>query len=100
MKNIIRECKQGLTRGQLVTIIQELALAHPASVMRELEAALGSNGDCLGSNGDWKHEAKEFYALGKRVTAIRECRKATGWGLREAKEYCDRHFPGPDGVYY
>ena len=28
---------------------------------------------------------------GKKIAAIKEIRTQTGWGLKEAKEYCDRY---------
>lgn len=31
--------------------------------------------------------------IGYRIAAIRELRERTGWGIREAKEWMDHHFP-------
>ncbi len=41
----------------------------------------------------WMAEARAFYADNARVAGIRVCRAATGWGLKDAKEYCDQNFP-------
>ena len=31
----------------------------------------------------------DFWASGQKVEAIKFCRNETGWGLKEAKDYCD-----------
>lgn len=41
----------------------------------------------------WKIEARQFYAENKRVAGVKVCRSATGWGLKDALDYCDKHFP-------
>ena len=41
----------------------------------------------------WKNEARRFYAAGTRVAGVKVCRAATGWGLKDSLEYCDKHFP-------
>lgn len=32
---------------------------------------------------------RKLYASGSKVEAIKMCRQETGWGLKEAKDYCD-----------
>lgn len=32
---------------------------------------------------------RKLYASGSKVEAIKFCRQETGWGLKEAKDYCD-----------
>lgn len=34
-------------------------------------------------------EIRKLYAVGQKVAAIKFCRERTGWGLKEAKDYCD-----------
>lgn len=34
--------------------------------------------------------AKELIAMGSKIRAVKVVREATGWGLRESKEWCDR----------
>ncbi len=34
-------------------------------------------------------EIAEMNKRGERVAAIKRCRELTGWGLKEAKDYCD-----------
>jgi ribosomal protein L7/L12 len=41
----------------------------------------------------WKSEARQYYAEGKRIAGIKVCRDATGWGLKDSIDYCDKHFP-------
>ena len=36
-----------------------------------------------------RHVAQMYLTAGKRITAIKEVRKNTGWGLKEAKDYVD-----------
>ena len=35
------------------------------------------------------NEIRKLYAIGQKVAAIKFCREQTGWGLKEAKDYCD-----------
>jgi ribosomal protein L7/L12 len=32
---------------------------------------------------------RKLYSVGSKVEAIKMCRQETGWGLKEAKDYCD-----------
>lgn len=80
-----------MNKAQIEVILDELSSHQLRSIVFRL-----LNVDRV----DWRETAKRHYANGQRVSAIRECRAATGWGLKEAKEYCDAQFPGPDGNYY
>ena len=65
-----------LSHDDLVEIVSELMAGDP-----EIREAV------------WQREARRLYAQNKRVAGIRECRQATGWSLRVAKEYCDTNYP-------
>jgi ribosomal protein L7/L12 len=39
---------------------------------------------------EWEVEARTLKAQGKAIHAIKAVREATGWGLKEAKQYVDR----------
>jgi hypothetical protein len=69
-------------------IISKLSKDDLVEIMAEL-----LKGDPRVQETIWQQESRRLYAENKRVAGIRECRNATGWGLREAKEYCDRNFP-------
>lgn len=38
----------------------------------------------------WDAQARATAASGKKIEAIRQVREATGWGLKEAKDYVER----------
>lgn len=38
---------------------------------------------------------RSMYSAGDKVAAIKHCRTVTGWGLKEAKDYCDALFASP-----
>lgn len=38
----------------------------------------------------WELEVRRLAASGKKIEAIKEVRAATGWGLKESKDYVDR----------
>ena len=38
----------------------------------------------------WDAHARATAASGKKIEAIRQVREATGWGLKEAKDYVER----------
>jgi len=46
---------------------------------------------------------KDVYAIAqeirnrRKIAAIKEIRTQTGWGLKEAKEYCDKYMPNTNG---
>jgi len=44
---------------------------------------------------EWITQARQFYAEGKRVAGVKACRDGTGWGLKEALDYCDANFRRP-----
>lgn len=58
-------------------IATEYAKKHPAEFVRACRDA---------ELGGWKGKCLALYQAGKKVEAIRECRAATGMGLKEAKE--------------
>jgi ribosomal protein L7/L12 len=35
------------------------------------------------------NEIRKLYSMSQKVAAIKLCREKTGWGLKEAKDYCD-----------
>ena len=71
MNNVLDSMLDSLTRDQLIEIIRK---------------------EITGESSDWRDECERLHRQGKRVTAVKVCRDNTGWGLREAKEYCDRHW--------
>jgi len=44
---------------------------------------------------EWITQTRQFYAEGKRVAGVKVCRDGTGWGLKEALDYCDANFRRP-----
>lgn len=71
MNNILLSILDTLTRDQMIEIIRK---------------------EIMGESNNWRNECERLHRIGKRVTAIKVCRENTGWGLREAKEYCDHHW--------
>ena len=61
-------------------IVNNIAMRHPKIV---LDAIIK-----LESNG-WKGDARALCAGGDKLGAIKLCRRATGLGLKEAKEYVE-----------
>ena len=41
----------------------------------------------------WEEEARNLMWNRLKIQAIRLCRTETGWGLSEAKDYCEANFP-------
>ena len=41
----------------------------------------------------WHKECRDLCSEGRVIPAIRLCREKTGFGLKEAKEFCEKHFP-------
>jgi hypothetical protein len=42
---------------------------------------------------NWYIEARNLCFQDRRIAAIKLIRENTGWGLKESKDYVDRHFP-------
>lgn len=57
-------------------------VARRASYRSEVEAALAAV-------PDWVREARDLVSQGLKIAAIKHVREATGWGLKEAKDYVE-----------
>ncbi|WP_066910698.1 ribosomal protein L7/L12 [Millisia brevis] len=55
----------------------------------QLRAAAGF-GTAAAPLEEWEQQVRQLNDAGKKIEAIKSVREATGWGLREAKEYVDR----------
>ena len=72
----------------------ETMVAHLAGTVAGLTGpgsteAGGGSGRPLAAQR-WEIEARRLKQAGKAIEAIREVRKATGWGLQESKDFVDR----------
>ena len=90
-------CKQQLELA--VEIVESITNFHQTSnAVYEVFEILAENNVLkeISTEPTWEKISRELSADGKRVAAIQNCRKATGWGLKEAKDYCDDNFWRPN----
>ena len=69
-------------------IVIEFAKHHPKLFMK----LVVPNRDVIEvlRKEDWMNGCRKYLVDGKKVEAIKLCRNATGLGLKEAKDVCDR----------
>lgn len=58
-------------------------VARRASYRQEVEAAVNAA-------PNWVLEARDLLSQGRKIEAIKHVREATGWGLKEAKDYVEQ----------
>ncbi|MCB9760252.1 MAG: ribosomal protein L7/L12 [Alphaproteobacteria bacterium] len=62
---------------------QVIVVAHRSASRREVEEAVETG-------PGWVEEARDLLQQGRKIQAIKLVRAATGWGLKESKEYVER----------
>ena len=97
MKNVVKVLIDDMYTFDLKRVLTAI---RPDIVLSAIDTILDPKYRGEVGDHEWIDEAREYYAKGNRVSAIKICRDATKWGLKDAKEYCDANFPGPDGEWY
>lgn len=73
-------------KAAVVALAVDIAREHPLAVLAAIMAT--PTAPTL-TPVDWLPEARRLCDIGQKVAAIKHCRNATGWGLKDAKDAVD-----------
>ncbi len=73
------------TNDQKTEVLLEICKREPQFLIGVINGVAGEAIDA-----PWKSTAKDLLRSGKKIHAIKECRAATGWTLKDAKDAVEK----------
>jgi hypothetical protein len=89
MKTVIDMLVREMNRDELIDVLDTLISKknYNTEILWAIEKVLSRK------MAAWHAECQKLVNENKRVSALRACRNATQWPMKEAVAYLDKHFP-------